>query len=38
MGHTDPGLLGGMNHYDNKGHKIGHSNPGLFGDWNHYKD
>ena len=35
-GHSDPGLFGGYNHYDNRGNKIGHSDPSLFGSYTHY--
>lgn len=30
--------FGGMNHYDNNGHKVGESRPGFFGGLNHYDD
>lgn len=29
---------GGMNHYDNNGHKVGESRPGFLGGLNHYDD
>ena len=29
-------FLGGMNHYDNNGHKVGESRPGFFGSMKHY--
>lgn len=35
-GHSEPGLFGSINHYDEHGKKIGHSDPGLFGGYNHY--
>lgn len=35
-GYSRPGLFGGLNHYDDKGHKRGHSNPGFLGGFNHY--
>ncbi|MFQ8882298.1 MAG: hypothetical protein ACLR7W_11150 [Ruminococcus sp.] len=31
-------FFGGMNHYDNNGHKVGESRPGFFGGLNHYDD
>ena len=37
-GHSSRGFFGGMNHYDNSGHKTGHSSPGILGGWNHYDD
>lgn len=35
-GRSDPGFLGGYNHYDEHGKKTGRSEPGLFGGVNHY--
>lgn len=35
-GRSDPGFLGGYNHYDDHGKKIGRSEPGLFGGVTHY--
>lgn len=35
-GRSEPGLFGGINHYDEKGKKIGHSSPGLFGGYTNY--
>lgn len=37
-GYSRKSLFGGINHYDNKGHKTGHSNRGILGDWHHYDD
>lgn len=37
-GYSRPGFFGGLNHYDDKGHKRGHSNPGFLGGFNHYDD
>lgn len=37
-GHSDPGFLGGINHYDKNGKKTGHSNKGFWDNWNHYDD
>lgn len=31
-GTSRPGFLGGMNHYDDYGHKTGHSYNGLLGE------
>ena len=36
VGESRPGFFGGLNHYDDKGHKRGHSNPGFLGGFNHY--
>ena len=35
-GHSEPGLFGGYNHYDEYGRKTGHSTPGLFGGYDNY--
>ncbi len=35
---SSPSFFGGMNHYDNNGHKVGESRPGFFGGLNHYDD
>ena len=31
IGHSAPGLFGGMTHYDSKGRKVGDTTPGIFG-------
>lgn len=36
VGRSDPGLFGGVNHYDNSGKKVGHSSRGLFGSYTNY--
>lgn len=35
-GHSDPGIFGSYNHYDEKGNKTGRTDPGLFGSYTHY--
>lgn len=35
-GRSEPGIFGGINHYDEHGNKTGHSEPGLFGGYDHY--
>ena len=36
IGHSEPGLIDGYNHYDADGNLIGYSQEGFFGEMNHY--